>query len=251
MNSSAPRFPISASRAALSRTSACAFSGLWMSISGSMIGTRPAPMMLAADLELLAHDGTHTGLVAQLDDRAHLRAEHAMRDRPGQDGVEVRHRLHDLRPVGLVGQALVDLQEGHDVLLLPQVLRGTHPHDLAVHRHLEQDRAEDALAVERGAGDDPGAHLVDPVVHLGVAGVGRLVDAVEPQRLGSAATTLVQCRDESLGGLDLLELLAVHESTSFSRVTSVLRRCPAPVKVGEHGPAATCAAITGTSDARV
>src|SRR5690606_29855618 len=45
---------------------------------------------LAADLELLVHDGVDAGLVGQLDDRAHLRAEHALGLGPGEEVVEVR-----------------------------------------------------------------------------------------------------------------------------------------------------------------
>ena len=35
-------------------------------------------------------------------------------DRPLEQVVEVGDRLHDLRAVGLVGEALVDLEERHD-----------------------------------------------------------------------------------------------------------------------------------------
>ena len=54
-----------------------------------------------------------------------------------------------LHAVLLVGEPLVDLEERDDLLLLPQVLGGGVPSIVAVHRLLEQDRAEDAVAVER------------------------------------------------------------------------------------------------------
>ena len=50
--------------------------------------------------------------------------------------------------VRLVGQTLVDLEERHDLLVVPEVVGGAAALDLAVHRHLEEDRAEDAVAVE-------------------------------------------------------------------------------------------------------
>ena len=131
--------------------------------------------------------------------------------------VEIGDRLHHLGAVGLVGQALVDLQERHDVLVLPQVLGGALAVDLAVHGHLEEDRAEDPVAAEGGAGDDPAAHLVDEVEHLGVVAVGRLVDAVELERLGGAAPALVEGGDEAVARLDLLELSVVHEGIPSGR----------------------------------
>ena len=79
--------------------------------------------------------------------------------RPGQQPVEAGHRLHELHAVGLVDQALVDLEERHHALHLPQVLGGATALDLAVHRALEQDGAEDAIAAEARAGDDPGVRI--------------------------------------------------------------------------------------------
>lgn len=92
--------------------------------------------------------------------------------------------FHHLGAVFFGGQTLVDLEDRHDVLDVPQVVGGRAAVDLAVHRHLEQDGRDDPIAVEARAGDDPGAHLVHEVEHLLVTGVGVLGDAVELERLG-------------------------------------------------------------------
>src|SRR5690606_15568707 len=105
---------------------------------------------------------------------------------------------------------LVDLQERHHALVLPQVLGGALAVDLAVHRLLEEDRPDDAVAVERRVGDDAGPHLVDEVEHLVLAGVLALVDAVELERLGRGSTALVEGGDEARIVGDLVELLLVH-----------------------------------------
>ena len=89
------------------------------------------------------------------------------------------------------------------------------------------------LAAEALAGDDPAAHLVDLVEHLGVAGVPVLRDAVEPQRLGRATAALVERGDEAVLGADLLELLLVH---GFSFPGAVGRvAVPAPGGFGRRG----------------
>ena len=81
------------------------------------------------------------------------------------------------------------------------------PLDLAVHRVLEQDRTEDPIATEVRAGDDARAHLVDNAEHLLVTRVAVLIDSVQAQRLGRAATTLIEGGDETGFVLDLLQLL--------------------------------------------
>src|SRR5438477_562409 len=77
--------------------------------------------------------------------------------------VETGHRLHQLYAVGLVLQAFVDLEERHNLLDVPQVVGGAAALDLAVHRHLEEDRPEHPVPVEARTGDDARAHLVDAV----------------------------------------------------------------------------------------
>ena len=156
------------------------------------------------------------------------------------------HRLHQLHAVRLVGQALVDLQEWHHLLHGPQVV-GTAPAlDLAVHRLLEQDRAQDAIAVERRAGDDPRAHRVDQVEHLLLARIGILLEAVQAERLRRAAATLIERGDEASGGLELLVLLRIHggprggmrkPDANFTRVARFLVRSIGwPRVAGLSGP---------------
>ena len=73
--------------------------------------------------------------------------------------------------------------------------------------------AEDARAVERRVGDDPGPHRVDEVEHLVVGAVAALGDAVLGQRLRGAAAALVQGREEAAAGADPVPLLGVHEGS--------------------------------------
>jgi len=82
--------------------------------------------------------------------------------------------------------------------------------DLPIHGVLEQDRAEHALAGERRIGDDPGAHGVHGVEHLGVAGPRVLGHAVLGERLRGAAAALVERGEEPTAGADLLELRGGH-----------------------------------------
>ena len=98
--------------------------------------------------------------------------------------IQIGHRLHDLGAVGLVGEPLVDLEEGDDALHVPEVRGRALALDLPVHRVLEQDGAEHPIAGEARAGDDPGAHLVDAVEHLLVVRVRVLPDAVELRAFG-------------------------------------------------------------------
>ena len=146
--------------------------------------------------------------------RAHLGAEDTVLRRPLEQRVELRHRLHRLHAVRLVGQALVDLEERHHVLAGPQVLGRAQPLDLPVHRLLEQDGGQDALAREHRARHDPGAHRVDEVEHRGLVGVGRALDAVALQGLRRAAAALVEGGDEALAGADPVEHVVVHGASS-------------------------------------
>ena len=98
--------------------------------------------------------------------------------------------------VGRLGEALVDLEERHDLLHLPEVVGRSAALHLPVHRLLEEDRAEDAVAVEARAGHDPGPHRVHQVEHLRLVGEGAPVDAVPLERLRGAAAALVQRGDE-------------------------------------------------------
>src|SRR3546814_14637728 len=98
-----------------------------------------------------------------------------------------------------------------DTLFPYTTLFRSAPGDLAVHRHLEEDGAQDLAAVEARALDDPAAHLVDAVEHLLLVGVRVLAHAVELQRLGRAATALVERGDEALPLAHLLVLPSIHD----------------------------------------
>jgi len=103
---------------------------------------------LAADIELLGNNGGDAFRIGRMDDRAHLGAENALGHSPLKQGVEVRHRLHHLDAVSLVHQALVDLEEGHDFALLPEVFSCRDSVDIAFHRAFEQDGAHHLVALE-------------------------------------------------------------------------------------------------------
>ncbi len=120
--------------------------------------------------------------------------------------------LHELHVVLLVGQPQIDLQERHDVLLLPQVLRCGDSGHVSFHGLLEQDRRENTRAIKRRAGKHAGSHGVDQVEHLGVVAVAVRLDAVLGQRLGRAAAALVKGSEEATAVPDLLGLRSVHAS---------------------------------------
>src|SRR5665647_1099635 len=162
------------------------------------------------DLELLAHVGIDARLVSPQDDGARLGAEHPVGLRSGKEVVQTGHRLHQPHAVDLLRQPLVDLHERDDVLVLPQVLGGALAGDLALHGHLEQDRAEDPLTREGRARHDPAAHLVHEVEHLRLVRVRGLVEPISHQRLGSAAAALVQRGDEACRALHLVQLSGIH-----------------------------------------
>src|SRR5690606_18416662 len=186
---------------------------------------------LAGDLELLIHVCLDALRVRALDERPLLRAEDALLTTAREQDVEAGHRLHQLDTVLLRREPLVDLEERHDALLLPQVLRSALPFHLAVHRVLEEDRTDDA-AVERRTRHDARAHLVDPVEHLRFIAVGILAHAVRLQSLRRAAPALVAHGDEAVAFADLLDHLLVHTlllcDTTFSirpRASDVLTSC--------------------------
>jgi hypothetical protein len=125
--------------------------------------------------------------------------------------------LHELHAVLLGGKPLVDFQERHHVLGVPQVLsRGNSGH-VSFHRLLEQDRCENARTIKRRAGQNTGSHGVDQVEHLSVRAIAVPLDAVQGQRLGRAATALVKGGEEAAAGPDLLGLGSVHASLFCTR----------------------------------
>ncbi len=174
-------------------------------------GNEPGGRHARAVLELLLHDRRHPVPVRVLDHRAHLGAEDPMPIGPLEQLVEGVNRLHELDALPLVGKSLVDLQEGDDLLLLPKVLRCRETLHVPFHRLLEQDRREDARAVEGSAGEHPRPHRVDEVEHLPLGAVPAPRNAILGQRLGRAAATLVEGCEEPLTRADLLQLRHVHD----------------------------------------
>src|SRR5690606_26776751 len=150
--------------------------------------------------------------------RALLGAEDALRHRAFQQIVEPRHRFHQPHAVPFLLQTLVDLQEGDHAAVLQEDLRRGLAADLAVHGLLEEDRTDDALAVEGGRGGDACPHLVYETVHLLVGLPGFGADAVELQRLGGRAAALVERGDEALAAAHLIRLfLPCHDDLRSRR----------------------------------
>ncbi len=103
--------------------------------------------------------------------------------------------------------ALVHFQEGHTALQIPKIICGWLSFDIPVHGALEQDRAHNSVTVKAGAGDDARAHLMHEGKHLFVVGPRAFLDTVSTQRLGGAATALVQRSKEAGLGFDFSLLL--------------------------------------------
>ncbi len=114
-------------------------------------GHQPVREHLLGDVELLGHDRLDAHGVRGADHRAFLGAEDALGRGAVEQVVEVRHRLHQLNPVlGVRQPPLVDLEERHDSLVVPQIRRGRSALDVAVHRLFEQDGREDPVTAEGG-----------------------------------------------------------------------------------------------------
>ncbi len=125
------------------------------------------------------------------------------------EGVDRPHELHASLHGG---EPLVDFQERHHVLLIPQIPRRGDAVDVPFHGLLEQDRRQNARAIKRRAGQHTGPHGMDQVEHLGVGAVAVPPDAVLGQRLGRATAALVKGSEKTAAGPDLLRLGSVHPS---------------------------------------
>ena len=165
---------------------------------------------LHSDDELLVDDGADAALVRLFDDGAHLRAEDVTFVRAVEQRVESGDRLHELNAILLLGETLVDFEEGDDALFLPEVVCGVEVVDLAIHRVLEEDCAEDAALVERGALDDTRTHLMDAREHFLLAAVSTLVDTVRLERLRCGAAALVKRGDKAFVFGHTFELFLIH-----------------------------------------
>ena len=182
-----------------------------------MIGTSPAPEDLVADLELLVDDRLDAVGIRRLDDRAHLRAEDAVASSRARAGVEVGHRLHDLRrrsarrrgpcpPSGRERPA--SPPTGTAAVPLPPISRSM----VFSNRIAPRMRSPPKLG------------LVMMRVRISWT-TGRTsprrsstrtrTDAVESQGLRRAAAALVEGGDETVLGLDLLALCFVAHGASW------------------------------------
>ena len=173
-------------------------------------GHQPCSRNLQAHLKLLVDDPADAGGVGLLDDAAHLGAEDMALHRLLEQLRQAGHGLHQLHALRLGLQALIHLEEGDDLLDLPQVVGAVSALDHPVHGVLKEDGAQDMLAGEGGGGDDPASHLVDEGEHLLVAVIGALLHAVGPEGLGGAAAALVQGGDKAFSMLDGVQLLCIH-----------------------------------------
>ena len=164
---------------------------------------QPGGENLLTNFKLLLDHGSDAFAVGEVDDRTLLGAEHAQRLGAVQQHIEIGVRLHQLNAIGFILQPLVDLDEGHDALV-DQRLRGGLAIDGAVHRALEQDRAQHLVAGEDGRGDDAAAHRVDQAEHFLVIGPSPLFDAIALERLGRRTAALVERGDETITVGDFL-----------------------------------------------
>jgi hypothetical protein len=162
---------------------------------------------LRGHLELLGHDGLDPAGVGLLDDGAHFRAKDAPGVGPLEQRRQARYGFHQLDSILFSGQALIHFQERHHAFDVPQIIRRGLTGNVPVHGALEQDRAENPVAIKAWTGDDPGAHLVDEREHLVIVGPGAFLNSIGQQCLGRAAAALVQRRQKAGLRLDLPLLL--------------------------------------------
>ena len=131
-----------------------------------------------------------------MDYRTFLGAEDAQPLGAGQQISQTGDRLHQLDAIGLILEALVDLEERHHAL---GIERGGHGFAVnqAVHGAFEQDRGNNLVTGERARLDNPHAHRVDQAEHLVIGRPGIRIDAIALQRLGRGPARLVKRGDET------------------------------------------------------
>ena len=115
-----------------------------------------------------------------------------------QQIVQLGHGFEQLHAVCFVFQTFVDLQERHDAAVFPQQLGHRFAVNRVVHRAFEQDRAQNFVRGEIIGQNDPRAHVVHGLKHLGIARVIGRFNAIKAQRLGGRSARLVQCGHKSL-----------------------------------------------------
>ena len=152
---------------------------------------------LLGDLELLRDDRGDARVVGEVDDRTLLGAEHAERlgrGRAARRGPGIG--FISWTPLASSSSPLSILMNGTTPRSISACGAGL-PSTVAVHRPLEQDRADHLAAAEAGRGDDPRAHLVDQAEHLLVVRPCVVLDAIALERLGRRSALLVERGDEA------------------------------------------------------
>jgi hypothetical protein len=112
-----------------------------------------------------------------------------------------------LDPVLLVNQAFVHFQEGNDAFFVPEIVCAGFSFDIPVHCALEQDGSNNPIAIKGVAANDARAHLMHEGKHFLIVRPRTFLDSISLERLGRAATTLVQRSNEAGLGLKFSQIL--------------------------------------------
>ena len=147
---------------------------------------------LRGDLELLRHVGRDARGGGGIDHRAHFGAEDAFFIGACEQRIEIGHGFHQLHAVVCIDKALVDFQKRHHAAVLPEVLSCRCAVDLTIHGHFKEDGTDHLFAGEGGRFDDPAAHGMHHVKHLGLAGILIFVNAVEFERFRRGPAGLIE-----------------------------------------------------------
>ena len=139
---------------------------------------------LRRHLELLVDDGLDAGGIGLLDDGAHFGSEDALGVGLIEQGANSGMGFINWTPSFSSARPLSTFRNGTTRFTVPEIVRGRLSLDVPVHRALEQDRAENSVAIKAGAGDDARAHLVDERKHLLVVGPCAFLDSVSRSALG-------------------------------------------------------------------
>jgi hypothetical protein len=152
---------------------------------------------LFAHFELLGDHRLDSCGIGLFHDGAHLGAKNPFGFCFFEQGIEGRIGLHQLHPVGLVSEALIDLENGHDVFYVPQIVCCRLASKFTIHGAFKQDGGKNPRAAEGGAHDNACAHFVHQREHAFLVGPGARIDAIKLQGLGGRTTALVERSDEA------------------------------------------------------
>mmetsp|Transcript_15729 Transcript_15729/g.43391 ORF Transcript_15729/g.43391 Transcript_15729/m.43391 type:complete len:342 (-) Transcript_15729:83-1108(-) len=176
-------------------------------------GAKSVSNDLLSNFELLSNNGLDSFFVEGLDDGSHLGSKHVQTGRLDHQFVKSGHGLHELNTIFFGGQTLVALDERNNSLLFPKELSGGHAFDFTVHGVFKQNGTNNLFSSEAGAGDHACAHFVDLVVHGDLSGgVFVIGDTVSLEGFGCGSSTLIQSRQETVGGLGLLHHIVKKRS---------------------------------------